>query len=284
MANQRTTGAIAVGVDGSVWSRSALTWAIDQAAVEHRPLLLVHAGAAPDRAVLDRACAEAMRRFPALEVHRLLSSSSPHDLLSELSAEAAMVVLGSRGRGPVRSLFLGSVGVAVTRHASCPVVVVRPGNPGIVRNGVLVGVDGERSQRALDFAFRQASLHAMPLTVLHTFVDSMVFGPTPGAPVMVPAMAPLMLDARQQDLENERLVLSECLSGMQETYPDVRVSAELARGFPQELLLQRAARMNLIVVGSHVGRSAAGLAFGSVSASMVEHATCPVAVVPVGRG
>jgi nucleotide-binding universal stress UspA family protein len=101
---------------------------------------------------------------------------------------------------------------------------------------------------------------------------------------MIPAMAPLMLDARQQDLENERLVLSECLSGMQETYPDVRVSAELARGFPQELLLQRAARMNLIVVGSHVGRSAAGLAFGSVSASMVEHATCPVAVVPVGRG
>ena len=58
-----------------------------------------------------------------------------------------MVVLGSRGRGPMRTLLLRSVGVAVTKHAECPVVVVRPGNRGLVRNGVLVGADGsEHSQ------------------------------------------------------------------------------------------------------------------------------------------
>lgn len=57
---------VVVGVDGSAWSRSALNWAIDQAAVEHRALTLVHAGAPSGNdgghAVLDHACDEVRRR------------------------------------------------------------------------------------------------------------------------------------------------------------------------------------------------------------------------------
>ena len=45
----------------------------------------------------------------------------PRDRCSSVSAEAAMVVLGPAAARPVRSLLLGSVGVAVTRHAKCPV-------------------------------------------------------------------------------------------------------------------------------------------------------------------
>ena len=276
-------GTVVVGVDGSASARAALGWAIDQASAERRPLTLLCAESSLDdghgRQTLADACAEVARKAAAVEVHQLLIIADPREALLQLSRQAALVVVGSRGRGPVRSLLLGSVGVAVTRHASCPVVVVRPGNPGLVRNGVLVGVDGsEASRTVLEFAFRQASLHGLPLTVLHTFVDSFAYDATAGVAV------PVMADLRSSDLEEERLFLAESMSGMQEKYPDVSVRTELARGVPAERLLQEANRMNLVVIGSHPGTSAASdLLRGSVALTVVEHATCPVALVPVAR-
>jgi nucleotide-binding universal stress UspA family protein len=39
--------------------------------------------------------------------------------------------------------------------------------------------------------------------------------------------------------------------------------------------------MNLLVVGAHHGSRAEQFMFGSVSVWLVEHATCPVAVIPL---
>ena len=142
-------GTVVVGVDGSTSAGHALDWAIDQAAAEKRPLTLVCAEASLDdpdgQATLEEARAQVSRKAPELDVHQLLIVADPREVLLQLSRQAALVVVGSRGRGPVLSLLLGSVGVAVSRHASCPVVVVRPGNPGLVRHGVLVGVDAGES-------------------------------------------------------------------------------------------------------------------------------------------
>ncbi len=41
-------------------------------------------------------------------------------------------------------------------------------------------------------------------------------------------------------------------------------------------------RADLLVVGAHQGSRTEQLLFGSVSVRVVEHARCPVAVVPVG--
>lgn len=287
-------GTIVVGVDGSRSAGQALGWAIDQAVAERRSLSLVYAAPPADavwmdqagfdqrvgvettlragRGLLAEASAEVHRRAPDVEVHELVRAADPRDVLVQLSEEAAMVVLGSRGRGPLRSLLLGSVGVAVTRHAACPVVVHRPGNPGLVRHGVLVGVDAtERSTGVLEFAYRQASLRRMPLTVLHAYWE---------LPVGVPEA--YLVSRRSVDPEEERLALAECLSGMGEKYPDVRVTSELARGLPDNALVRTGERMNLLVVGAHHGGAASEILFGSVAASVVEHATCPVAVVPHG--
>jgi nucleotide-binding universal stress UspA family protein len=39
---------------------------------------------------------------------------------------AGLIVMGSRGSGPIRRVLMGSVSDSVVRHAHCPVMVVRP--------------------------------------------------------------------------------------------------------------------------------------------------------------
>lgn len=201
----------------------------------------------------------------------MLDFVDPRELLLELSQDAAMLVLGSRGRGKIRSLLLGSVGVALVRHAHCPVVVHRPGNIGTVRNGVVVGIEvSEEARPVLEFAYREASLRGQPLTVLHCYWD--IQAGTAAAGIVYESIV---------DIDAEKLVLAETMAGMSEKYPDVNVTTRLARGLPHEILAQIGARMNLIVVGAHQANRAAQMIFGSVSVALVERATCPVAVVPV---
>lgn len=286
-------GTIVVGTDGSESSKRALAWATSQAVAEHRELTLVHTieAATPayldaaavfpttardalnvaGQAVLDDARAEVERTAPGLEVHEVLAFEDPRQTLLDLSRDAAMVVLGSRGRGRLRSLLLGSVGGALVRHAGCPVVVHRLGNPGVVRNGIVVGADGsEESRVVLEFAYREASLRSLPLTVLHCYWD-----------VQAGTAAAYIANELEADLASERLLLSESMAGLGQKYPDVVVRVEMAGGLPQEALVRMGERMNLIVVGAHHSGRLSRMLFGSVSISVVEHATCPVAVVPL---
>lgn len=292
-------GAVVVGADGSPSSELAVVWAADQARAEGRPLTIVHGvgpvGATwmdengretmigregsltPAQELLSRAREVASSHAPDLRVEVMLRVADPRDVLVEASRRASVVVVGSRGRGPVRSLLLGSVGVAVTRHAHSPVVVLRPGEPGMVRHGVMVGVDGtERSRRPLEFAYRMASQRSLPLTVVHAVRDRAVI------PVPVPVPVPARLPDAVPEREEAELLVSEALSGMREQHPDVHVTSYLGHGLPDDCLVRMGHRMDLLVVGSHHGGLATSIMFGSVAASVVEHATCPVAVVPTG--
>ena len=63
---------------------------------------------------------------------------------------AGLVVLGSRGLGPLRRAALGSVSLSVVRHAHCPVLVVRgetAGNGAFPRR-ILLAIDGSDESRA----------------------------------------------------------------------------------------------------------------------------------------
>jgi len=287
-------GTIAVGVDGSSSSAQALVWAAEQAQAEHRAVTLVHAlppttpawldpaGSnareahefslrAKGQEVLERAGQEVRRLAPDLTVHSLGRLADPRQALVEVSETASMVVLGSRGRGHLKSLLLGSTAVAVVRHAHCPVVVHRPTSPSPRRKGIAVGADAtEDSLPVLDFAFREASIGKLPLTVVHSFWYFQQ--PSTVEDVRVdPAAASL----RQQ------LALSESLAGFAETYPDVSVHTEIDQGMPERFLLRLADEMDLLVVGAHSVSRAQQFMFGSVSVWLVEHANCPVAVVPL---
>lgn len=288
-------GSIVVGVDDSEASRRALHWAGEQALAERRQLVLAHAvdlvtpaytdvaAINPQEArealraegekVLENARADLVKRHPELEVHVRFRLGDPRELLLDLSGDAHLLVVGSRGRGALRHLLLGSVSVALVRHAECPVVVHRPGRPGQEHHGIVVGADAsEEARTVLEFAYREASLRALPLTVLHCFWDVRAsYGDT------------RLVRDKSSDLEAERLQLAEVMAGMAEKYPEVAVRGELARRLPQEALVNLGDRMDLIVVGTHHTGRLSQMLFGSVPLSVVEHANCPVAVVPLGR-
>src|SRR4051794_12239757 len=192
------SGSIVVGVDGSGDAERAVRWAAKQAVLERRRLALAHstdraalsnipwldrqsmnrqelrsALRAQSRATLARACEQVAAAAPEVEMTTALIDFDPRLALEQLSAEAHLVVVGSRGRGPVLSALLGSVSASLARHAHCPLVVCRPTeDPLPLQSRVVVGADGSpASLPVLEFAFAQASLHGMPLTVMHCFWD-----------------------------------------------------------------------------------------------------------------
>ncbi|SCG17130.1 Nucleotide-binding universal stress protein, UspA family [Micromonospora echinofusca] len=135
-------GPVLVGVDGSESAELAVGYAADEATRRGDGLVLVHVqppdgdGPAdggprtPDAESAELlATAEAAVRgsHPGLAVEaRVLRAPKAEQALVEASADAALVVVGSRGRGGFAGLLLGSVSQALVQHARCPVLVARP--------------------------------------------------------------------------------------------------------------------------------------------------------------
>ena len=73
------------------------------------------------------------------------------DLAEEI--EAGLILMGSRGLGPVKRLLLGSVAEGVVHHAPCPVLVARGGDEAWPPERVVIGDDGsEAATRAGELA------------------------------------------------------------------------------------------------------------------------------------
>ena len=72
----------------------------------------------------------------------------PDAEISHLAEEmgAGLIVIGSRGLGPVRRLLLGSVSSSVVRHAHGPVLVVRDGRDELPER-ILLAADGSEESR-----------------------------------------------------------------------------------------------------------------------------------------
>lgn len=282
---------IVVGVDGSEGGTRALRWALEQAVIEHRSLTLVHSSCTSyngwisqegidlrvttdvlrtaGRAVLDRAQTLAADLAPGVATRTVLEVIDARILLAGLSHEAALIVVGSRGRGPVASALLGSVAEDTMRNAACPVVVLRPGDDGSVGQGCLVGVDGtENSRAAVEFAFLQASERSWDLTVMHCFWD-VLWTSRPGE------VAP-----GEPGHDDQWLLVSEATSGMREKFPDVVVRTVLVRGDADDCLSEASSTMDMVVVGAHAKRSWLSYFGGETDRRALEHASGAVAVVP----
>lgn len=77
-------------------------------------------------------------------------------------------------------------------------------------------------------------------------------------------------------------MLGESVAGMAEKFPDVHATLALSRGLVDECITDAGADAELVVVGRHRRRAIPRLFTGTVTATVLEHARCPVAVVPEG--
>jgi nucleotide-binding universal stress UspA family protein len=298
-------GEVVVGVDGSAGARTALAWGLREARLrgaavrlvtvwpEDRPPHLDDAGpgrpgpADVEQDVRTRMAAEAAEIAAAtgcesVPVHPEVRSGHPAQQLVDTAGAEGLLVVGSRGRGSLRGVLLGSVGQQCAQHGRGPVVVVRGQEPAgdLPRSSdaggrVVVGVDGSAgSAAALRFAAEEARRRGGELHVVHAFVDTVSgYGGPPWA-------VPVTTLREQADA-----TLRESLQEMEPPgSPGVRVRAETVEGVDWDVLTRVAAGADLLVVGSR-GRSGwSALLLGSVGLHAVTDAPCPVAVVRPARG
>jgi nucleotide-binding universal stress UspA family protein len=278
-------GSVVVGVDGTPFSDAALAWAVDYATARNAPLCVLHGAgslggdriplrgdaramlADASRPVTDHAVSLVRRQAPGLEVTVRTPFEDPRHALLDVE-DVSMVVVGTRGRGTVASLLLGSVSLAVVSYARAPVTVVRPpdvsGDRGAGEVVVGVDVDGS-SQVALDLGFEIASMSGRPLVAVHAW---------PRHDLVYDAMR--SADRLEAMHQHERR-LAEALAGFGERYPDVPVTSRMSDDGAVAALVKASEQAAHLVLGSRPTQRIPRY-FGSVSRSVVEHAHCPVTV------
>jgi nucleotide-binding universal stress UspA family protein len=138
---------IVLGVDGSPAGEAAIAFAYEQASRWGVPLVAVHTWSdvlpasaflmvphaidwpqiqTEELELLCQRLAGWQEKYPDVQVDRIVTQDSPARSLIEQARGAQLVVVGSRGRGALAGLLLGSTSQALLHHAPCPVAVVRP--------------------------------------------------------------------------------------------------------------------------------------------------------------
>ena len=278
------TRAIVAGIDGSEESRHAMEWAFEEARRSALPLHLLYAASdgtysgEADALMRDllsedarRVVHEARTHVPADLADTCLvewTIGSPTRVLVHASEDAAMVVVGTHGRGPLGAAIHGSVSRHVARHAHSPVVVVRP----VTGQGrrVVVGLDLAAPEPVLPTAFQQALARGAPLAVVHAWT------PPPVAP---PGAGVSAVGIDIGDMERgERGMAERVVAEWGQKYPEATVELQVVRGDARRVLADASSESDLVIVGPHGRGWFSGLTLGSTSAAVAEHAHCPVMV------
>ena len=295
----RATHRVVVGVDGSPGARSALAWALPEAARRAAVVEVVTAFPVDvywlDPLLLDtrrldsiradterqaRAQVDEVRRDPTvashpgvvdLDVRVQAVAAPPAPKLVQMSSGADLLVVGSHGHAPVRSAVCGSVALHCAAHAPCPVVVVHPVPDETEDQArIVVGLDDSTPARA---ALTAAIAHASRTDAR---VDAVVayerprYWTEPYTEIM-----PSPEESQARALSRGQELVAQTVAGS----PSDVVRVRAVEGHPAQVLLRESAGARLLVVGSRSRNTLQGLALGSVALACVTTAPCPVLVV-----
>ncbi|HSN43551.1 MAG TPA: universal stress protein [Propionibacteriaceae bacterium] len=273
---------ILVGVDGSedglravrygivaatgMNCRLRLVHAVDDAilagawGVVYDPTILQNAGEEATKAALDLVDAEG---FPSDRVTAEVVLGNAAAVLSRLSKDARLLVVGRRSVSGLERMFVGSTSVSVGSTSHCPVIVISmAANPGPTGgfHTIAVGVDARsHSDRPLKWALQEARQRGAKLKVIH--VVKAVPGSVPEA----------QLAAAKEGIK-------AMLAGVQQDFADVPVDIEVHGGNPVDVLVTRSASVDLLVLGVRPP-TVIGFSVGGVDRGVLAHAQSPLALV-----
>jgi nucleotide-binding universal stress UspA family protein len=286
---------IVVGTDGSASGDEAVRFAAAEAASMGALLEIIHVwpepatvnpGAVGAPQAVNRKPGEGDAEQTIAHATTIASSVAPDiavdgepmagdtvTVLCDASADADLLVVGSRGRGDLASLVLGSVSHGVLHRARCPVAVVH--HPSTPAGPVVVGADGtEEGTAAVRWAAQAAARHGTFLHVVHAWHVA-----TPVALGPMAVAAPSMVDSRAVHEAADGVVdRARAIAG--ETVPGLEVTGSADEGIAVEVLEAASKGASMLVVGSHGRGDLAALVMGSTSHGLIRGASCPVVCVP----
>ncbi|GAB5079128.1 universal stress protein [Arthrobacter sp. AD-310] len=272
---------IAVGTNESAQSQEAVLWAARRAERAGLPLVILHvvddrwvADPYPWFGVLEEAGDQLLKTaagrirgaFPVPVTTRLLNGSVGGEL-ARYSGKASMLVVGS-GSGHLGG-SLADRALQVAASAKVPVAVV--GTQDLNgRTGIVVGVDGSReATQAVAFAAAEADREGDELTVVYAVR-------TPDAVTDI-GLSPASL--AEMIAEEERVVLSETVAGLEQDYPDLKVRQVLdTERDPADALIHAASGARMLVVGSRGRGGFKRLLLGSTAHGVLKHLPCPTVI------
>lgn len=204
--------------------------------------------------------AEALFREEGVEVDaRVVEYEDPAETILRVAKDEKydLIVMGSRGETEVEVFSLGSIAEKITRHAECPVLIVKQKTK---LSKILVAIDGsERAEKALQYAVQLAEKHKGKVTLLNVG-ESKLFGFKP---------------------EVVREVGEHVLSDAAAKVKGIKLKKQLEFGNPAETIIEVAEKekYDLIVVGSRGLSSVKRFFLGSVSDDVSHHAKRSVLIV-----
>ncbi|MFF4399574.1 universal stress protein [Streptomyces sp. NPDC001480] len=284
---------VVVGVDGSESSLTAVDWAVDAAARRGLQLRLVYASlweryegtvqaGSPERPseqmmaedIVASAAERARARNPDVKTTTDILPQEAVDALLREGDNAFALVTGTRGRGGIKGLLLGSVGLTVAARAHCPVIVVRGDRAGLAatHERVLLGVgDPATGGDAVRFAVQEAEARGCVLDAVrvwrrpaHRSADHLL----------------LAGESTHRHEQQASDLLDTLLDDATAGHRDLRVRRTTVEGPARKVLVDRSAAADLVVIGARRRHHYFGLQLGRVAHTLLHHAHCPVAVVP----
>lgn len=282
---------IIVGFDGSMNAGAAIDWARSRTSI-FGPVRPVYAWSIPAMAIAGtplgfspappidemRAAAERAAAVFAADLDIdpgdvMVTQGDAGTVLCSATAQANLLVVGTRSRGPLRSNLLGSVGRHCADHAEVPLVIVplAESAPDDTERRIVVGVDGSPNSTA---ALRWAAAN---------FADTPI---TAVASWQTPIDGPVMMGGGRFDLKAFRAQATAIADEAAEKVsadlgldPD-RIARKVVEGDPRATLLAEQDHADLLVVGRRGRGGLAHLIVGSTTTSLIHQPRCPIAVIP----
>lgn len=285
---------IVAGADGSEQSLAATAWAALAAERRRVPLCIVHViehnpgpsahahGMGHDlagrfghglphhaRSVLAKASRRAVMAAPGVDQRAVAVYGDAGQVLTAITARASLLAVGRRSAAGFPGPRPNSVALHLASHARCPVVFVKA-DRSPVSDEIVVGTDGSNdSAAAVEFGFGEADTR-------HARLSTLCISALPqaarleGYPNWILSVGPLNASAAAS--------LAHQVAPWRQKYPDVLVTESTVHGQPARVLSMLSECAELVVVADDPARL--DLARGSIADALLQHAQCPVAVIP----